>query len=113
MTNIEHKQILFPGFSSLSSKLGIKSFSTTSLTKELEKEDKIKELENLMEVQKAVIVKQNQRITELEEVNENVTRDSISIHEIINENDDTQSITEPLKICKEEEDEVANDSVEY
>ena len=82
------------------------------MTKELEKEDKIKELENLMEVQKAVIVKQNQRITELEEVNENVTRDSISIHEIINENDDMQSITEPLKICKEEEDKIANDAVE-
>ena len=78
----------------------------------MEKEDKIKELENLMEVQKAVIVKQNQRITELEEVNENVTRDSISIHEIINENDDMQSITEPLKICKEEEDKIANDAVE-
>ena len=109
---------LFPCFSSFPSKLGIKSFSTTSLTKELEKEDKIKELENLMEVQKAVIVKQNQRITELEEVNENVTRDPISNQEIINENDDTQgnddtpSIIEPVKICKEEENEVADDSVE-
>ena len=59
-------------FSSLSSsKLGLKSFSTTSLTEELENEDKIKELENLLEAQKYRIEKQNQRIIELEGIKEN------------------------------------------
>ena len=59
-------------FSSLSSsKLGLKSFSTTSLTEELENEDKIKELENLLEAQQHRIEKQNQRIIELEGIKEN------------------------------------------
>ena len=59
-------------FSSLSSsKLGLKSFSTTSLTEELENEDKIKELENLLEAQKYRIDKQNQRIIELEGIKQN------------------------------------------
>ena len=53
-------------FSSLSSDLGMKSFSATSLTGDLEKEDKIKELENLLETQKCIIEKQNKRISELE-----------------------------------------------
>ena len=42
-----------------------------TLTEELEKEDKIKELENLLEAQKYRIEKQNQRIIELEGIKEN------------------------------------------
>ena len=49
----------------------MKSFSTTSLIEELENEDKIKELENLLEAQKYRIEKQNQRIKELEGIKEN------------------------------------------
>ena len=45
----------------------MKSFSTSSLTTELEREDKLKELQNLLEKQKLMIEKQNQRIIELEE----------------------------------------------
>ena len=41
------------------------------MTEELEKEDKIKELENLLEAQKYRIEKQNQRIIELEGIKEN------------------------------------------
>ena len=54
-------------FSSFSSKLRMKSFSTTSLVGELEKEDRIKELENMLDAQKLRIENQNQRILELEE----------------------------------------------
>ena len=45
----------------------MKSFSTTSLVGELEKEDRIKELENMLDAQKWRIENQNQRIIELEE----------------------------------------------
>ena len=44
----------------------MKNLSTTSLTEELDNEDKIKELENLLEGKKYRIEKQNQRIIELE-----------------------------------------------
>ena len=57
----------------------MKSFSTTSLIGELEKEDKMKELESLLETQKCIMEKQNQRIQELEEIKTNQTKIS---HEI-------------------------------
>ena len=45
----------------------MKSFSTTSLVEEVEKEDKIKELEDMVETQKNIIEKQFQKIMALEE----------------------------------------------
>ena len=52
--------------SSGSSRLGMKSFSTMSITGEIEKEDKIRELEIVVDDQRAVIQNQNLRIQELE-----------------------------------------------
>ena len=46
----------------------MKSFSTMSLTAEIEKEDKIRELEIVVGDQRAVIESQNLRIQELEVV---------------------------------------------
>jgi hypothetical protein len=69
----------------------LKSFSTTSLTEELENEDKIKELENLLEAQKYRIEKQNQRIIELEGVKENENQiSSMDNTGLIIEEDDEQ-----------------------
>ena len=45
----------------------MKSFSTTSLVGEFEKEDRIKDLESMLDAQKWRIENQNQRILELEE----------------------------------------------
>ena len=50
----------------------MKSFSTTSLVEEIEKEDRIKELENMLETQKSIIDKQFQRIMELEKTAEDL-----------------------------------------
>ena len=50
----------------------MKSFSTTSLVEEIEKEDRIKELENKLETQKSIIDKQFQRIMELEKTAEDL-----------------------------------------
>ena len=46
----------------------MKSLSTMSITAEMEKEDKIRELENVVDDQRAVIQNQSQRIHELEVV---------------------------------------------
>ena len=46
--------------------MGIKSFSTTSLVQEIEKEDKIRELENMLDDQRIIIKNQNRKISELE-----------------------------------------------
>lgn len=48
--------------------MGMKSFSTMSITAEIEKEDKIRELEIVVDDQRAVIENQNLRIQELEVV---------------------------------------------
>ena len=48
--------------------MGMKSFSTMSITAEIEKEDKIRELEIVVDDQRAVIENQSQRIQELEVV---------------------------------------------
>ena len=48
--------------------MGMKSFSTMSITAEIEKEDKIRELETVVGDQRAVIESQNLRIQELEVV---------------------------------------------
>ena len=50
----------------------MKSFSTTSLVEEIEKEDRIRELENMVETQKSIIEKQFQKIMVLEEGTTNV-----------------------------------------
>ena len=55
-------------FSSGSSRMGMKSFSTMSITAEIEKEDKIRELEIVVDDQRTVIENQNLRIQELEVV---------------------------------------------
>ena len=44
----------------------MKSFSTTSLVAEIEKEDKIRELENMLDDQRIIIDNQNRKISELE-----------------------------------------------
>ena len=46
--------------------MGMKSFSTTSLVAEIEKEDKIRELENMLDDQRIIIDNQNRKISELE-----------------------------------------------
>ena len=48
--------------------MGMKSFSTTSLAeiREIEKEDKIRELENMLDDQRIIIDNQNRKISELE-----------------------------------------------
>ena len=46
----------------------MKSFSTMSITAEIEKEDKIRELEIVVDDQRTVIENQNLRIQELEVV---------------------------------------------
>ena len=51
----------------------MKSFSTTSLVEEIEKEDRIRELENMVETQKSIIEKQFQKIMVLEESTANMT----------------------------------------
>ena len=48
--------------------MGMKSYSTTSLASDLEKEDRIRELEILLDDQRMQIEKQNQRIRDLERV---------------------------------------------
>ena len=50
--------------------MGLKSFSTTSLVAEIEKEDKIRELENMLDDQRIIIDNQNRKISELEQVRE-------------------------------------------
>ena len=46
--------------------MGMKSFSTMSITAEMEREDKIRELETVVDDQRSIIEHQNQRIHELE-----------------------------------------------
>ena len=48
----------------------MKSFSTTSLVAEIEKEDKIRELENMLDDQRIIIDNQNRKISELEKARE-------------------------------------------
>ena len=48
--------------------MGMKSFSTMSITAEMEKEDKIRELESVVDDQRSIIEHQNQRIHQLETV---------------------------------------------
>ena len=48
----------------------MKSFSTTSLVAEIEKEDKIRELENMLDDQRIIIDNQNRKISQLEKARE-------------------------------------------
>lgn len=57
----------------------MKSFSTTSLVEDIQNEDRIKELENLLEKQKTIIEKQFQRIMELEEASGHSTESNSAI----------------------------------
>lgn len=66
----------------------MKSFSTMSITAEIEKEDKIRELEIVVDDQRTVIENQNLRIQELEVV---VSK----IENGVNQNGFTQNHTEP------------------
>ena len=50
--------------------MGMKSFSTTSLVAEIEKEDKIRELENMLDDQRIIIDHQNRKISQLEKARE-------------------------------------------
>ena len=100
----------------------MKSFSTTSLVGELEKEDRIKELENMLDAQKWRIENQNQRIIELEE-NEKVgikIIPMISTDPIYEENKRTNCSTEEddninledihLDNCISEEEEIMDEN---
>ena len=80
----------------------MKSLSTMSITAEMEKEDKIRELENVVDDQRAVIQNQSQRIHELEVV----------VQEIGNNNNVHNVNGELYKNGTDDNDEYANEEIE-
>ena len=73
------------------------------MTEDLEKEDKIKELENLLEAQKYKIERQNQRIIELEEIkeNENQIISMDNTEQIIEDDEEQKGSAEDFKHADE------------
>lgn len=80
----------------------MKSLSTMSITAEMEKEDKIRELENVVDDQRAVIQNQSQRIHELEVV----------VQEIGNNNNVHNVNGGVYKNGTDDNDEYANEEIE-
>ena len=91
----------------------MKSFSTTSLVEEVEKEDKIKELEDMVETQKSIIERQFQKIMALEEdtaklkESNELTNSSVLINEEIQ---DEKCLTEDYNNAEVLTEEELNDS---
>ena len=86
--------------------MGMKSFSTTSLAeighREVEKEDKIRELENMLDDQRIIIDNQNRKISELEMARET----ELSTNNITNGiHDSIQQSGEQYKNTEDEENE--------
>ena len=69
----------------------------------MEKEDKIKELENLLETQKCIIATQNQRILKLEETEKNMIEvfDKTDIDPISEKRENYECISEYSKNYEE------------
>lgn len=84
--------------------MGMKSFSTTTLA-DIEKEEKIRELENMLDDQRIIIDNQNRKISELEMAREtelstnNITN---GIHDSIQQSGEQYRNTED----EENEDEI-------
>ena len=73
--------------------MGMKSFSTTSLAAEIEKEDKIRELENMLDDQRMIIDNQNRRIEELEMKREPTKDEHVNGDCVPDDIDDAEDLT--------------------
>ena len=75
----------------------MKSFSTTSLVEEIEKEDRIKELENMLVTQKSIIDKQFQRIMELEKTSGGLRESKDLVSEINSIDEEKECLSDNSK----------------
>ena len=90
--------------------MGMKSFSTTSLAeighREVEKEDKIRELENMLDDQRIIIDNQNRKISELEMAREReLSTNNLSNGNGIHNNGAIEQSGEQYKNREDEENE--------
>ena len=84
----------------------MKSFSTTSLVAEIEKEDKIRELENMLDDQRIIIDNQNRKISQLEKAREaEFSKNNFANGNGMHNNEDIEQSGEHYKNGEDEENE--------